>query len=184
MSRSSAAVQGWLLRGTILALALYAFGLVGQEPVWSADIGGQSTNLQRAKSFLAAGDFRRAVDACRREVNASPSARSYLYLTYVYQALDAYVEAMARTDQWVKVELLYVNLLGDRPDDLVDEPDVLARIAKEVIQSAVRRQADMTAAFASRLDGEAVSTLWAQQTNWRKNRPEDWWFGIPPEWSW
>jgi len=142
------------------------------------------SHLQRAKVFLAAGDFRRAVDACRQEVALHPSVESYLYLTYVYQALDAYVEALAKADQWVAVELLYVNLLGARPDDLVDEPDVLARIAKELIQTAVRRQADVTAAMAARLDAAAVAPIWAQQLEWRKAKPDGWWFGIPPQWTW
>ena len=56
----------------------------------------RQTNLQRAKVFLAAGDFRRAVEACQQEVQESPSAESYLYLTYVYQALDAYVRRWLR----------------------------------------------------------------------------------------
>lgn len=168
----------------VVAAALYPLSSAGWHSAWSEDLGTRSMNLRQAKIFLAAGDFRHAVDACRREVEARPSVESYVYLTYVYQALDSYVEAMAQADRWVAVELLYLNLLGPRPDDLVDEADVLARIAKEVIQSAVRRQADITAALAARLDSEAVSRLWAQQTNWRKSQPGDWWFGVPDEWAW
>jgi tetratricopeptide (TPR) repeat protein len=150
---------------------------------WSGE-AQQLTHLQRAKIFLAAGDFRRAVEACRREVDVRPSAESYLYLTYVYQALDAYVEALAKADHWVAVELLYVSLLSARPDDLVDEPDVLARIAKEVIQSAVRRQSDVSAAMAARLDQAAVERIWPQQAAWRTAKPDGWWFGVPSEWLW
>ena len=58
--------------------------------------------------------------------------------------LDGYVEQLARTDQWVRVEQVYVNLAAARIEDLLDPPDVLARIAKEVIQQAVQRQADVS----------------------------------------
>jgi SH3-like domain-containing protein len=173
-----------LQRAVVLAMGLFAVCVAGHGPAWGAGGEAQFTNLQRAKIHLAAGDFRRAVDACRKEVDAHPSVETYLYLTYVYQALDSYVEVLAKADQWVAVELLYINLSGARPDDLVDEPDVLARIAKEVIQLAVRRQADMTAAMAARLDAAAVSRLWEQQSDWRKTKPDGWWFGVPPEWVW
>lgn len=145
---------------------------------------GHFTDLQRAKIYLAAGDFRRAIDACRHEVDARPSVEAYLYLTYVYQALDAYVEFLARTDQWVPLEHLYLGLVTGKPEDLVDSPDVLSRIAKELIQSGARQQADIAAELATRLDSVAVARLWPQQTAWRKSKPDGWWFGIPPEWSW
>lgn len=142
------------------------------------------TNLQRAKVFLAAADYRRAVEACRQEVADHPSAETYSYLTYMYQALDAYVDSLAKTDQWVSMELLYVNLATGRPEDLTDPPDVLARIAKEIIQQAAQRQSDVTAAMATRLDRAATERVWAQQTAWRKSKPVGWWLGIPPEWAW
>ncbi len=172
--------RGWLLA----TLMLCSCSFLCEPRAFGADKETRQSNLQRAKVYLAAGDFRRAVDACRAEVDDRPSVRSYLYLTYVYQALDAYVEALAKADQWVPIELLYINLLGSRPDDLVDQPDVLARIAKELMQSAVRRHADLTAAMAARLDPIAVRTIWAQQADWRKLHPDQWWFGVPPEWDW
>lgn len=142
------------------------------------------THLQRARVYLAAGDYRRAVEACQQEVAAHPSAETYTYLTYVYQALDAYTDSLARADQWVAVEFLYLNLATGRAEDLVDPPDVLARIAKELIQSAAQKQADATAALAMRLDAPAVVRVWAQQTAWRKMRPDGWWLGVPPGWPW
>lgn len=142
------------------------------------------TNLQRARIFLAAGDYRRAVEACRQEVQEHPSAESYLYLTYVYQALDAYVESLAKMDQWVAMEHLYLNLTSGSPEDLVDPPNVLARIAKEMIQSAAQQQADVTAELATRLDAAIVARVWPQQTAWRKINPNGWWFAPPPEWAW
>jgi hypothetical protein len=157
------------------------------EPGWAGASKAEEpavSNLQRAKVFLAAGDFRRAIEACQREIVDRPSADRYVYLTYVYQALDAYAEFLAKTDRWVHVEQLYLNLATSRPEDLVDPPDVLARIAKEMIQSAAQKQADVTAAMATRLDDALVKRLWTQQTAWRKAHPESWWFGVPPEWMW
>jgi hypothetical protein len=142
------------------------------------------THLQRARVFLAAGDFRRAVEACRQEVQEHPSATSYLYLTYVYQALDAYVESLAKADHWVMMEHLYLNLTSGGPEELLDPPNVLARMAKEMIQAATRQQADVTSELATRLDPSVVAVVWPQQTAWRKARPEGWWFGVPPEWPW
>ena len=143
-----------------------------------------SPHLQRAKVFLAAGDFRRAVEACRQEVQERPSAKSYLYLTYVYQALDAYVEALAKADQWVAMEHLYLNLSSGGPEELLDPPNVLARMAKEMIQASARQQADVTSELATRLDPSVVAVVWPQQTAWRKAKPEGWWFTVPPEWEW
>jgi hypothetical protein len=142
------------------------------------------THLQRAKIFLAAGDYRRAVEACRQEVQDHPSARSYLYLTYVYQALDAYVESLAKADHWVAMEHLYLNLSSGGPEELLDPPNVLARMAKEMIQAAARQQSDVTSELATRLDRFVVAEVWPQQTAWRKAKPEGWWFMVPPEWPW
>jgi len=190
--------EGWCDRAMSQFLRWRICAAVGQvivfclligcaSEVGSADVSIREEvagNLQRAKVFLAAGDFRRTIEACQQEIVAHPSAERYVYLTYVYQALEAYVEFLARTDQWVQVEHLYLNLVFSRPEDLVDPPDVLARIAKEVIQSAARKQADVTAAMASRLDDALVKRLWTQQTAWRKTHAESWWFGVPPEWRW
>ena len=168
------------LLASILAAGLWA----GCQAVPSAVHPVQQSNLQRAKIFLAAGDFRHAIEACRQEVQEHPGAESYLYLTYVYQALGAYVEFLARADRWVAMEHVYLNLTSGTPEDLVDPPNVLARMAKEMIQESVRQQADVTAELATRLDSSKVSHLWPQQNAWRRARPDDWWFSIPPEWSW
>jgi hypothetical protein len=141
-------------------------------------------HLQRAKVFLAAADYRRAIEACQQDLTAHPSADSYVHLTYVYQALEAYLNSLARADRWVAVEQLVRSLSPGRAEDLLDAPDVLARIAKELLQDSVSKQADVTAAMATRLDEARVHRLWTQQRHWREQRPEDWWFGIPPEWNW
>jgi hypothetical protein len=164
-----------------LLLVCLSFGCGSLPPSASQ---AHPTNLQRAKIFLAAGDYRRAVEACRQEVQEHPSAESYLYLTYVYHALDAYVESLAKTDQWVAMEHLYLNLTSGVPEDLVDPQNVLARIGKEMIQSAAHQQADVTAELATRLDAAVVARVWPQQTAWRKVNPNGWWFAAPPEWAW
>lgn len=153
---------------------------------WPADAPAAESlsNLQRAAVFLKAGDYRQAVEACREEVREAPSARSYVFLAYVYHALDGYLEHLANTDQWVRVEQLYLNLASGRNEDLTDPPDVLARIAKELIQQAVQRQADMTRSMASRLDADVTNQMWDEQAAWRKARSSDWWAGAPREWRW
>ncbi|HMU53940.1 MAG TPA: hypothetical protein PKA61_02985 [Nitrospira sp.] len=156
----------------------------GANGAWGGGQDSPFPDLHRAKIYLAAGDFRRAIEACRQEVDARPSVEAYLYLTYVYQALDAYVESLAKADQWVPLEHLYLSLVTGKPEDLVDSPDVLSRIAKELIQSGARQQADIAAESATRLDSAAVARIWPQQTAWRKSKPDGWWFGIPSEWSW
>lgn len=174
-----------VIRRSVLATGLLLLTIVGQElcpaSLNAADSPGQ---LARAAVFLRAADYRQALEACQEEVKQAPSARSYVYLTYAYHALDGYLQHLANTDQWVRVEQLYVNLSTGRVEDLLDPPDVLARIAKEVIQQAVQRQADVTAAMAARLDESLVKRLWQEQTAWRQARPDDWWSGAPPEWQW
>ncbi len=145
---------------------------------------GPRSHLQRAAVFMMAADYRHALEACQAEVRESPSARSYTFLTYVYHALDGYVEHLAGTDQWVRVEQLYLNLAAARTEDWLDPPDALARMAREIIQQAAQRQADVTAAMANRLDHTLVTQLWQEQTAWRQARPADWWAGVPPQWQW
>ena len=153
-------------------------------PAWARNGEGTRDHLSRAKVFLAAGDYRGALDACLREVREAPSAESYVYVTYVYQAIDGYLDHLAAIDRWVGVEQLYSNLTFQGPQDLVDPPDILARIAKEVIQESARKQSDVTAAMAARLDQAVVERLWKQQAAWRKANPKTWWSGVPAEWNW
>jgi hypothetical protein len=168
----------WL---TILCLLMLVMGNV-LPSIASADDG--SRHLKRARTYLAAGDYRRAVEACQRQIDEAPSAESYLYLTYVYQAIDGYLDHLSKTDRWVGVEQLYLNLATRQVEDLTDPPDVLARIAKEVMQGSVRQQSDVTAAMAARLDNAAVARLWKLQTAWRTAQPDNWWSGVPEGWNW
>ena len=180
MSRRDPLKTGWSV-GFGVALILWSTGCGTLPP---NPVSQSPTHLERAKVFLAAGDFRRAVEACRQEVQDHPSARSYLYLTYVYQALDAYIEALAKADQWVSMEHLYLNLSSGGPEELLDPPNILARMAKEMIQASARQQSDVTSELATRLDPSVVAVVWPQQTAWRKAKPEGWWFTVPPEWPW
>jgi len=171
--------RGCTLLGGILFMVSLGCGTLGS----SAD-HGKPSNLQRARVFLAGADYRRAIEACQKEITEYPSATSYVYLTYVYQALDAYLDSLARTDRWVQVEQLALSLSPGRPEDLLDSPDILARIAKELIQQSSRKQSDAAAAMAARLDAQGVNALWTQQKRWRELQPDGWWFGVPIEWGW
>ena len=141
-------------------------------------------NLRLAKVYLAAGDFRRAVLACKQEINEAPSVESYVYLTYVYHAIDGYLNWLASNDQWNKVAQLSLGLATRGTFDLVDPVDPMARMAKEMIGEAVRQQFDVTAAMANRLDRAVVDRMWAEQTKWKEANPDHWWRGVPHEWNW
>ena len=169
---------------TVLAVLFLALSMTTTVNPAQASPERSRNHLKQAKIFLAAGDYRKALEACQREIEEAPSAESYVYLTYVYQAIDGYLEHLSKTDRWVAVEHLYLNLATRGAEDLVDPPDVLARIAKEIIQSAVQKQSDVTAAMAAKLDEKTVANLWQQQTAWRKAQPGSWWAGVPDGWGW
>lgn len=139
-------------------------------------------HLEKVNLFLTAGDYRRALEACQRAIDETPSADSYIHLTYVYQAIDAYLEHLSQEEQWMAVEHLYLNLAFRNTEDLVDPPGVLARMAKEMIQGSVRQQSDVSAAMATRLDKVESNRLWVEQTQWRTANPKSWWQGFPPTW--
>ncbi|MEP6889545.1 MAG: hypothetical protein ABI955_02475 [Nitrospirota bacterium] len=138
--------------------------------------------LAKANLFLAAGDYRRALEACQREIDDTPSAASYIHLTYVYQAIDAYLEHLLQKERWMAVEHLYLNLAYRDTEDLIDPPGGLARMAKEMIQASVRQQSDVSAAMANRLDKAESDRLWVEQAQWRATNPEIWWQGVPETW--
>ena len=75
---------GWCLTGTSASVADAGDDLRAAHP------------LERAKVYLAAGDYRRAVEACQLNIDQSPSVESYVYLIYVYHALDGYLELLAK----------------------------------------------------------------------------------------
>ena len=140
------------------------------------------SSLAKANLFLAAGDYRRALEACQREIDYAPSAASYIHLTYVYQAIDAYLEHLLQKEMWMAVEHLYLNLAYRDTEDLIDPPGGLARMAKEMIQTSVRQQSDVSAAMANRLDKAESNRLWVEQAQWRATNPKIWWQGVPAVW--
>ena len=143
-----------------------------------------SSHLHRAKIYLAAGDYRRAVEACQRHLDEYPSVEGYVYLAYVYQTIEGYLEHLSKKDEWVKVGQLSLNLGGREVIDLIDPPNVLSRMAREIIHEGIRQQFDVTAAMANRLDKDRTDQLWTQQTAWREAHPDSWWAGVPEPWGW
>ncbi len=142
----------------------------------------EAIDVAKVDVFLAAADYRHAVEACQREIEIYPSVEAYLHLTYVYHSIDAYLQALAKADRWNEVEQLYLNLAHHEVQDLVDPPGGLARMAKEMIQTSVRQQGDLSAAMATRLNRTVTEQRWMQQTAWRQARPDDWWSAMPEAW--
>ncbi len=162
---------GWCLTGTSVSVAESSIQQV-QPP------------LARAKVYLAAGDYRRAVEACQLNIDQSPSVESYVYLIYVYHALDGYLEWLAKRDEWVKVGQLALSMVDRGTLDLVDPPGLLDRMAKELLHEGIRQQYDLVAGLANRLDRPRVNQLWLEVQAWEKAHPENWWSGVPEHWQW
>ena len=143
-----------------------------------------NTDLARAKVFLQAGDYRRAVEACQRNIDHHPSVDAYVYLAYVYQAIDGYLAYLAKQEDYVKVEQLSLNLTAREVIDIIDPPNVMPRMAQELIHEGLRQQFDITASMANRLNRARTDELWLQQSAWRESQPNSWWAGVPKEWPW
>ena len=141
-------------------------------------------DLARAKVFLQAGDYRRAVEACQRNIDHNPSVEAYVYLAYVYQAIDAYLAYLAKQEDYVKVEQLSLNLTAREVIDIIDPPNVMPRMAQELIHEGLRQQFDITASMANRLNRVRTDELWLQQSAWRESQPNSWWAGVPKDWQW
>ncbi len=177
----------WLLRRNIPILIWFVVALSPGYATASASppvSESMRTDLSKVNRYLAAGDYRRALEACQRTIDREPSVEAYLCLTYVFHAIDGYLEHLSRLERWNTVEQLYLNLAFKDPQDLVDPPGGMARMAKEMIQTSVRQQSDVSAAMATRLDKSTTERRWQQQAAWRLARPEDWWSGIPDGWNW
>lgn len=140
--------------------------------------------LARAKVFLQAGDYRRAVEACQRNIDHQPSLEAYVALAYVYQAIDGYLDFLVKQEDYVKVEQLSLNLTAREMIDLIDPPNVMPRMAQELIHEGLRQQFDITASMANRLNRTRTDELWIQQTAWRETHPDSWWAGVPEAWQW
>ena len=163
-----------------VAIDLVPAVLLPAEPARSAC--GAVALMTKLDRYLAAGDYRRALELAQREIDDAPSAASYIYLTYVYHAIDAYLAYLSQEESWIAVEQLYVNLAYRATEDLVDPPGGLARMAKEMIQTSVRQQSDVSAAMAARLDKAESDRLWVEQAGWRRTNEKTWWQGVPSSW--
>ncbi len=172
-----------------ICLGVGIFLIVGLQPSdsWAqSDQNPVVTNdhLSRAKGYLMAGDYRRAVEACQQNIDLNPSVEAYVYLAYVYQAIDGYLGSLVKQEDYVKVEQLALNLTAREMLDLIDPPNVLPRMAQELIHEGLRQQFDVTAAMANRLSRTRTDELWAEQALWREAKPDAWWAGVPDAWKW
>ena len=165
-----------------LAALILVTGLSIAEALDRPTLTPTLSGTERTSLYLLAGDYRRALEACEQGIHNRPSAETYLHLTYVYQAIDAYLEQLSRDESWMAVEQLYLNLAYRHTEDLVDPPGGLARMAKEMIQTSVRQQADVSAAMAVRLNKGMSDRLWQEQTQWRNAHPATWWQAFPDAW--
>ncbi len=147
-----------------------------------AETGPVAPGLTKTNLFLAAGDYRRALESCQKAITEMPTVEAYVHLTYVYHAIDGYLEQLSQEERWTAVEQLYLNLAYREIEDLVDPPGGLARMAKEMIQTSVRQQSDLSAAMATRLSQDETNRLWQEQTQWRAAHPTTWWKSFPEAW--
>jgi len=180
-------VVKWVVRCSLLILACTLWGtldvpnaLAGTEQVQMAS----KSPLARVNIFLQAGDYRRAVEACQRNIDNHPSVEAYVYLAYVYQAIDGYLAYLAKQEDYVKVGQLSLSLTAREMIDLIDPPNLMPRMAQELIHEGLRQQFDITASMANRLDRARTDELWMQQAAWRDSHPDSWWAGVPDTWQW
>ena len=130
-------------RSTYVALFFLFVGLCGlldaSKSMAETDLsqGTLNTELAHAKAFVQAGDYRRAVEACQRNIDQYPSVEAYVYLAYVYQAIDGYLAFLAKKEDYVKVEQLSLNLTAREVIDIIDPPNVMPRMAQELIHEGL-----------------------------------------------
>jgi hypothetical protein len=85
------------------------------------------------------------------------------------------ISYLSQEENWTAVEHLYLNLAYRDSENLVDPPGGLARMAKEMIQTSVRQQSDVSSAMAARLDKTESDRLWVEQAGWRRTNEKTWW---------
>lgn len=179
--------ERWVVRWHLFILIFVLWGALDvPNGLAQTEQGKVAANsyLSRAKVFLQAGDYRRAVEACQRNIDHHPSVEAYVSLAYVYQAIDGYLAYLAKQEDYVKVEQLSLNLTAREMIDLIDPPNVMPRMAQELIHEGLRQQFDITASMANRLNRARTDELWMQQAAWRKTHPDSWWTGVPEVWQW
>jgi tetratricopeptide (TPR) repeat protein len=101
---------------------------LGLMPVLAArsalEVYGQAVSraagVEKTRLYLMAGDYRRALELCEQAIQEMPSVENYLHLTYVYQAIEAYLAQLSQDQSWMAVEQLYLNLAYRHTEDLID----------------------------------------------------------------
>lgn len=171
-----------IIIGALGLIVVLVVGWTVQVHAYAAAVS-EVSDIEKTRLYLMAGDYRRALELCERAIQDLPSVEAYLHLTYVYQAIDVYLEQLSQDESWMAVEQLYLNLAYRHIEDLVDPPGGLARMAKEMIQASVRQQSDVNAAMAVRLDKAESDRLWQDQAQWRKSHPTTWWRVFPEAWG-
>ncbi len=177
----------WTTSSLITGILVAILGVCSGQTVYGAQRIQEAlsaSHLQRAKVYVEAGDYRRAVEACQEYLDENPSVEGYVYLAYVYEAIDGYLAALQKKDDWVKVGQVSLNLTSRELLDIIDPPNVMPRMAREMIHEGLRQQFDITSTMANRLDKKRTEKMWVQQTAWREARPDNWWAGVPEEWDW
>lgn len=174
-------IRRWVLTTVFVAAAAFSSWPAGSPPA-QAETGRVAPDLTKTNIFLVAGDYRRALESCQKAITDMPTVQAYVHLTYVYHAIDGYLEQQSQEERWTAVEQLYLNLAYREIEDLVDPPGGLARMAKEMIQTSVRQQSDLSAAMAARLNQDETNRLWQEQTQWRAAHPTTWWKNFPEAW--
>ena len=168
----------------VFILVIGLWGVWDVSMSWADRDQAQINDLARAKVYLQVGDYRRAIEACQRNIDHQPSVEAYVYLAYVYQAVDGYLEYLAKQEDYVKVGQLSLNLTAREVIDIIDPPSIMARMAQELIHEGLRQQFDISSSMANRLSRVRTDELWVQQAAWRDAHPDSWWAGIPKEWQW
>ena len=134
---STKKMQCWIIVGMLFMFV----SIWNTEVSRAAEVQADTfSDLHRAKIYLASGDYRRAVEACQQHIEQTPSVESYVYLIYVYHALDGYVEWLAQQDNWGDVGRVAMSMVNRGTLDLVDPPDMLSRMAKEILKEGIRQQ--------------------------------------------
>ena len=190
-------IGGLIMNSKLFHPVLVGYLVIGLFSAGSVLLSGQTlyaaqriqealsaSHLHRANVYVEAGDYRRAVEACQQYLDEYPSVEGYVYLAYVYEAIDGYLAELQKRDDWVKVGQVALNLTSRELIDIIDPPNAMPRMAREMIHEGLRQQFDIASAMANRLDKKQTEKMWIQQAAWRKANPDDWWSGVPKKWDW
>src|SRR5689334_23425957 len=86
--KTSLTRRGMMMRRWPIMVVLSVLAVLIARPVWS-EPDRPPANLAKVSLYLTAGDYRRALEACQHTIDDTPSAASYIHLTYVYHAIAA-----------------------------------------------------------------------------------------------